>query len=48
MQRLNEAMRGWQNFKEIEKVITDWVQTAEKLMTDKHIDSKQTIESHKV
>lgn len=47
-QKLQEAIRCWHNFREIERVITDWLQTAEKLISEKHVDSKQTVENHKV
>ncbi|XP_075225316.1 muscle-specific protein 300 kDa isoform X2 [Lycorma delicatula] len=46
-QKLQEAIRCWQNFREIERVVTDWLQTAEKLMAEKHIESRQTVENHK-
>lgn len=48
VQKLQETIRCWHNFQEIEKVITDWLQTAEKLISEKHVDSKQTIENHQV
>lgn len=47
-QKFQETVRCWHNFREIERVITDWLNTAEKLMSEKHIDSKQTVENHKV
>ncbi|XP_039285327.1 nesprin-1-like [Nilaparvata lugens] len=46
-QKLQEAIRCWHNYREIERVIIDWLQTAEKLMAERQIDSKQTIENHK-
>ncbi|CAH1403532.1 unnamed protein product [Nezara viridula] len=46
-QALLESIRGWKNLKEVERVINEWVQAAEKLMNEKHIDSEQTLENHK-
>ncbi|KAJ8984006.1 hypothetical protein NQ317_006860, partial [Molorchus minor] len=46
-QRLQEAMRCWYNFNECERVISNWLNKAEKLTMEKRIDSKETVEEHK-
>lgn len=46
-QRLQEAMRCWYNFSECERVISNWLNQAEKLTLEKRIDSKETVEEHK-
>ena len=48
LQKLQEAVRCWHNFRENERVISEWLQKAEKLIAEKHMDTKQTVESHKV
>nr|CAD7429519.1 unnamed protein product [Timema monikensis] len=45
--KLQEALRCWHNFHESERTISDWLQKADKLIAEKHIDTKQTVESHK-
>ncbi|GFG37468.1 hypothetical protein Cfor_07190, partial [Coptotermes formosanus] len=45
--KLQEAVRCWHNFRENERVINEWLQKAEKLIVEKHMDTKQTVESHK-
>ncbi|XP_066158002.1 muscle-specific protein 300 kDa isoform X10 [Euwallacea fornicatus] len=46
-QRLQEAIRCWHNFSESERVISNWLNSAEKLIAEKHIDNKGTVEEHK-
>ncbi|XP_068085330.1 muscle-specific protein 300 kDa [Anabrus simplex] len=46
-QKLQEAVRCWHNFRESERIISEWLQNAEKLIAEKHIDTKQTVEFHK-
>lgn len=46
-QRLQEAVRCWYNFSECKKVISNWLNKAEKLISEKRIDSKETVEEHK-
>lgn len=46
-QRLQEAIRCWYNFSECKKVISNWLNKAEKLISEKRIDSKETVEEHK-
>ncbi|VEN42511.1 unnamed protein product, partial [Callosobruchus maculatus] len=46
-QRLQEAVRCWYNFSECEKVISNWLNRAEKLTMEKRIDNKETVEEHK-
>lgn len=47
-QRLQETMRCWNNFKECEHVISEWLNQAETLISEKHIDSKQSVETQKL
>lgn len=47
-QRLQEAVRCWYNFSECKKVISNWLNRAEKLISEKRIDSKETVEEHKI
>ncbi|XP_064211053.1 muscle-specific protein 300 kDa isoform X18 [Tribolium castaneum] len=46
-QRLQEAIRCWFNFSECERVISNWLNNAEKLIGEKRIDNKETVEEHK-
>lgn len=46
-QRLQEAIRCWYNFSECEKVISNWLNRAEKLTLEKRIDNKKIVEEHK-
>lgn len=46
--RLQEAVRCWHNFKESERVVSEWLNQAEILLSDRHIDSKQAIETQKM
>lgn len=43
-----ESLRSWEKFKEAERVITEWLQKAEQMISEKHVDSRQTVEAHKV
>lgn len=47
-QRLQEAVRCWHNFKESERVVSEWLNQAEILLSERHIDSKQAIETQKM
>lgn len=47
-QKLQEAMRCWYNFSECERVISNWLNNAEKLINEKRIDNKETVEDHKL
>lgn len=47
-QKLQEAVRCWHNFRECERIIADWLMKAEQLISEKHIDTKEIVESHKV
>ncbi|XP_044734627.1 nesprin-1 [Chrysoperla carnea] len=47
-QKLQEAVRCWHNFRENERLISDWLGKAESLISEKHIDSKQAVETHKI
>lgn len=47
-QKLQEAVRCWHNFRESEHIISDWLSKAEKMISEKHIDTKEIVESHKV
>jgi nesprin-1 len=46
-QRLQEAIRCWFNFSECERVISNWLNTAEKLIGERRIDNKEVVEEHK-
>lgn len=46
-QRLQEAVRCWYNFSECKKVISNWLNKAEKFISEKRIDNKVTVEEHK-
>ncbi|XP_060527804.1 muscle-specific protein 300 kDa isoform X12 [Cylas formicarius] len=46
-QRLQEALRCWHNFTESQRVISTWLNQAEKLISEKRIDSKEIVEEHK-
>lgn len=46
-QRLQEAIRCWFNFLECERVISSWLNSAEKLIKEKRIDNKELVEEHK-
>ncbi|XP_024081429.1 nesprin-1 [Cimex lectularius] len=46
-QKLTDAIRRWQNYHEVERVIKEWLQVAEKLMNEKHVDSGHTVDNHK-
>ncbi|KAF4531687.1 hypothetical protein B566_EDAN017473 [Ephemera danica] len=41
-QKLLECLRCWENFRTAEKVITEWLHKAEQLISEKHIDNRQT------
>lgn len=46
-QRLQESMRRWTKFKECERQITEWLSVAETMINDKHLDNRQSVDSHK-
>lgn len=46
-QKLQEAIRCWYNFNECERVISDWLNKAEQLISEKHMDSKQSLDQNK-
>lgn len=46
--RLKEAIRCWHNFKESERVVSEWLHQAEMLLAERHSDSKQAISSQKM
>lgn len=45
--KFQEAIRCWFNFLECERVIADWLNKADQLISEKHIDSKNAVELHK-
>lgn len=47
-QKLQEAVRCWHNFKESERIISEWLSKAEQMISEKHIDTKDIVESHKI
>lgn len=46
-QRLQEVIRSWNNFSECERVISEWLNKADQLISEKHIDNQHTVEFHK-
>lgn len=46
-QRLQDLIRCWHKYSESERVISNWLNHAEKLIAEKHIDNKSTVEEHK-
>lgn len=46
--RLQEAVRCWHNYKESERVVSEWLNQADILLSEKHIDSKQAIDTQKM
>lgn len=46
-QRLQEAVRCWTKFRECERQLSEWLTTAEALINDRHIDTRQMVEYHK-
>nr|XP_016945201.1 nesprin-1 isoform X29 [Drosophila suzukii] len=46
-QRLDSAAGGWSNFKDNERVVSEWLTHAESMLVEKHIESKTTIETQK-
>lgn len=45
--RLQDAERSWHNFKETERTITEWLYQSEIYLTERHVDSRQTLEIRK-
>lgn len=43
-----EAIRCWEKYFKNEAAVTDWLNQAEALANEKHIDTKQTVEQHKM
>ena len=48
LQRLQELVRCWKNFEENQKVVTDWMTTAEKLLNEPNLETKQSAQANKV
>jgi nesprin-1 len=46
-QKLHECIRCWRNYDENKQTVCDWMGTAEKLLQERNLESKQTIEAHK-
>ncbi|KAF5292004.1 hypothetical protein FQA39_LY14121 [Lamprigera yunnana] len=46
-QKMQEGIRCWYNFGECERVISSWLSKAEQLISEKHIDTRKTVEFHK-
>lgn len=46
-QKLQEIIRSWYNFSECERIISDWLNKADQLISEKHIDNQQIVEYHK-
>lgn len=47
-QRLKDAGAAWHSFKESERVVSEWLSQAEILMAERHVESKQAIETQKM
>lgn len=47
-QKLVEAIRCWEKYLKTESAVIDWLNQAETLANEKHIDTKQTVEQHKM
>lgn len=45
--RLTDIIRCWRNYDENKQVVTDWMGTAEKLLLERNLEAKQTVEAHK-
>lgn len=45
--KLMDIIRCWRNYEENKQVVVDWMTTAEKLLMDRNLESKQTVEAHK-
>ncbi|XP_037820489.1 nesprin-1-like, partial [Lucilia sericata] len=46
-QRLGETLNNWNNFKDNERVVSEWLTQAETILIEKHIETKTTIETQK-
>lgn len=46
-QKLGETLNNWSIFKDNERVVSEWLSQAESMMTEKHIETKTTIETQK-
>lgn len=46
--KLTECIRCWRNYDENKQTVIDWMGTAEKLLQERNLESKQTVEAHKV
>lgn len=46
--KLMECIRCWRNYDENKQTVMDWMGTAEKLLQERNLESKQTVEAHKV
>ncbi|CAG7726205.1 unnamed protein product [Allacma fusca] len=46
-QKLQELIRCWKNFEENKKDVTDWIMTAEKMLNEPSLESKQVVQVHK-
>ncbi|ODN01313.1 Nesprin-1 [Orchesella cincta] len=45
--KLTDIIRCWRNYDENKQVVTDWMTTAEKLLLERNLEAKQTVEAHK-
>ncbi|XP_033150837.1 nesprin-1 [Drosophila busckii] len=46
-QRFNDANAGWSQFKDHERLVSDWLSQAESMLLEQRIESKTTIETQK-
>lgn len=45
--RLTDIIRCWRNYEENKQVVVDWMTTAERLLLERNLEAKQTVEAHK-
>lgn len=45
--KLTQCIRTWRNYEENKQTVMDWMSTAEKLLAERNLESKQTVEAHK-
>lgn len=45
--RLTDTERNWHSFKETERTITEWIYQSEVYLSERHVDSRQSLETRK-
>lgn len=46
--KLQEAVRCWDNLKESERIVTDWLNQADVLLSDRHTEAQHSVDSQKL